>query len=74
MATRTPDSEANGVDTSESVVDIPADREYADASAAELDDALEAAVRAAEAAGKDTLATRLRAELGSHYYEEQLDL
>lgn len=57
-----------------SEVDLPEQREYSDEADAELDEALVDAIEAAEAAQNQTLAKRLRYELGSHYYETELDL
>lgn len=55
-------------------VDLPEQRAYSDEADAELDEALVDAIEAAEAAQNPTLAKRLRYELGSHYYETELDL
>lgn len=51
---------------------VPDDREYADQADAELDTALVEAIEKAEIAGDDYLATTLRNELGSHYYDAKL--
>lgn len=51
---------------------VPDDREYQTDVDAELDAALVDAIRAAEAADNTYLATVLRNELGSHYYDSQL--
>lgn len=52
--------------------DIPSDREYADEEIAELDDALEQALEAAEAADHEYLSHLLECELASLYYEQKL--
>jgi|GEM_PF-2643577 len=50
-------------------VDIPAEREYAEKEAADLDRKLCSAIVAAQSADNDYLANLLGFELGSHYYE-----
>jgi hypothetical protein len=50
-------------------LNLPDAREYAEQADADLDAALVDAIEAAEEAGNEYLATVLRNELGSHYYE-----
>jgi hypothetical protein len=73
MATTGNRREERSVEDSDEV-DLPEQREYSDEADAELDEALVEAIEAAEAAQNQTLAKRLRYELGSHYYETELDL
>ena len=62
--------EVDGVDVE---IDIPADREYDDEAIAELDEALVESIVAAEDADHEFLSELLKRELGSLYYEQQLD-
>lgn len=49
--------------------EVPEVREYTDQTAADLDESLCDAIKAAEAHGNEYLAQVLRHELGSHYYK-----
>lgn len=52
--------------------ELPDDRNYSDEEIAELDEALENALEAAEAAEHDYLSHLLECELASLYYEQKL--
>jgi len=50
-------------------IDIPAQRDYVASENEALDEALVAAIEAADEAGNDYLVDLLTRELGSHYFE-----
>ena len=61
----------NSPDLESILAEFPEDREYDSKEHNELDEALVEAIRKAEAADNEYLATLLKFELGSHYYSNR---
>ena len=72
MATSVSDTTASTPEIQFEHIDLPAHREYNDEQEATLDTSLVESIKAARAAGNNSLAELLEYELASHYFDTQL--